>query len=90
MGGSDLVLSRSIVLVRRVLMEFMEDNESTIAIIKTGKSKALRHVHRTHGVQKAWLHEVFRDIEQLTLNHQISAGQCADIFTKVFRDAKSW
>ena len=49
-----------LLLDRDVGLDVMEDNDATIAIIKTGKNPALRHVLRTHGVNVAWLHEMFQ------------------------------
>ena len=36
-------------------VEFMEDNESTIAVIKSGKNPTMRHLQRTHDVSVKWL-----------------------------------
>ena len=44
-------------LQREVLLELMEDNQSTIQIIKTGRNPTMRHMTRTHGVNVSWLHD---------------------------------
>jgi hypothetical protein len=49
-----------LLLERDVGLDVMEDNDATITIIKTGKNPSLRRVSRTHGVNVAWLHEIFR------------------------------
>ena len=67
----------------------MEDNDATILIIKTGRNPALRHISRTHGVNVAWLHEIFQRPEY-RLCYQPTLGQCSDIFTKPFTTAAAW
>ena len=47
------------VLVRRVVLEFHEDNETTILAMHNGYSPALRHIKRTHGLCLRWLCERF-------------------------------
>ena len=49
-----------LVLGREAGLGVVEDDDATMSIIKTGKNPALRHVSRTHGVNVAWLHEVFQ------------------------------
>ena len=77
------------VLQRLVILELMEDNQSTIQVIKTGKNPTMRHISRTHGVNVSWLHDCYaRGI--FTMTYQTTDGQSADIFTKVFRDSVKW
>ena len=38
------------VLERSVALTLIEDNESTAAIIRTGRNPTMRHLSRTHGV----------------------------------------
>jgi hypothetical protein len=38
-----------------------EDNSTALHVMKIGKSPALRHIHRTHRVSIAWLHQVSKE-----------------------------
>ena len=76
-------------LGRKAGLDAMEDNDATILNVKTGKNPALRHISRTHGVNVAWLHEVFQKPE-LRLYYQPTLGQCSDIFTKPCTTAAAW
>ena len=40
-----------------LVLNFHEDNETAIQIMRTGHSQALRHVLRTHGINLRSLHE---------------------------------
>ena len=77
------------VLKRLVYLELMEDNQSTIQIIKTGRNPTMRHITRTHGVNVAWLHDCYIK-NKFGMTYQKTDGQSADIFTKAFRDAEKW
>ena len=77
------------VLKRLVYLELMEDNQSTIQIIKTGRNPTMRHISRTHGVNVAWLHDCYVT-NKFGMIYQKTDGQSADIFTKAFRDAEKW
>ena len=70
-------------------LHFMEDNTATLRIIKTGKSDALKHVSRTHGVNIAWLNEVYRQ-GIIIPRYCVTDAMAADIFTKAFTDALKW
>ena len=58
-----------------------EDNEAVIKIIMKGRSKALRHVNRTHRVNIDWLFEFFR-MPNVNLKYVNTHFQLADIFIK--------
>jgi len=49
----------------------------------------LRHSSRTHGVNVAWLHEVFQNPDY-RLYYQPTLGQCSDMFIKQFTIAVAW
>ena len=74
---------------RRVKLTLIEDNESTYQIIKTGKNPTMRHISRTHGVNIQWLHDVYAKGD-LQMMYTRTEAQCADIFTKNFRDVSKW
>ena len=77
------------VLGRSFLLEFLEDNQSTIQIIKTGKNPTLRHVSRTHGVNAAWLYDVY-EAGNFTMRYEVSDEMVAGIFTKAFKELPQW
>ena len=77
------------VLKRLVYLELMEDNQSTIRNIKTGRNPTMRHISRTHGVNVAWLHDCYVK-NKFGMVHQKTNGQSADISTTAFRDAEKW
>ena len=77
------------VLKRHVVLNLIEDNESTYQIIKTGKNPTMRHLTRTHGVHVSWLHDLWeRNIFGVTYTR--TEAQCADVFTKTFGDVVKW
>ena len=73
-------------LNRAIALDLMEDNQSTIQIIKTGRNPTMRHMSRTHGVNVSWLHDLY-DKKQFSIKYTRTDAQSADIFTKAFRDA---
>jgi hypothetical protein len=77
------------VLEREVVLEFHEDNETTILAMRNGYSPALRHIKRTHGVCLRWLCERFSG-KGFKLYYERSARQAADIFTKSFTIPDDW
>ena len=78
------------ILGRTVNINFMEDNQATIQIIKTGKSPTLRHLGRTHRVNISWLSETFSNVKNLVMQYCTSDKQCADVFTKAFTNQLKW
>ena len=46
-------------LRRSVQLTLIEDNESTAAIIRSGRSPTMRHLSRTQGVNVSWLHDLY-------------------------------
>ena len=69
----------------------MEDNESTIAIIHSGKNPTMRHLGRTHDVSVTWLHESFmRHMKHMRVFNCHTDDQAADIFTKGIEDGTKW
>ena len=77
------------VLHRSVVLLLLEDNESTFQIIKTGRNPTMRHITRTHGVNVSWLHDLYQK-GAFQMMYTRTESQCADIFTKSFRDALKW
>ena len=69
----------------------MEDNESTIAIIRSGKNPTMRHIQRTHDVSVKWLSDQFKILKhRLKLINCDTNEQSADIFTKAFDNKDKW
>ena len=69
--------------------EVWEDNQTCAAIVRTGKTNELRHVHRVHGVNICALHDAY--VKKLfALKDCHTKAQAADISTKYFTDAIVW
>ena len=49
----------------------------------------MRHITRTHGVNVSWLHDLYTK-GTFEMMYTRTESQCADIFTKTFRDAHKW
>ena len=77
------------VLKRSTVLNMIEDNETTCAIIKSGKNPSMRHISRTHGVNIGWLHDLYRR-QLFGLTYSRTEAMCADIFTKTFRELPKW
>ena len=76
-------------LMRVVQLTLQEDNKSAIAIIRSGRNPAIRHMSRTHGVNVSWLHEQLNR-KKYSISKCDTNDMSADIFTKSFTDAKKW
>jgi len=80
-----------VVLRRKVARDPHEDKAARIAIIRSGKNPATRHVSSTHRVQGSWLTEVFgRPQLDCVLPCQVTNGQAAEMFTTPFADPDKW
>ena len=77
------------VLGRCVPLTLIEDNESTAAIIRTGRNPTMRHLSRTHGVNVSWLHDLYSK-KTFGVVCSRTEAQCADVFTKAFRELPKW
>ena len=83
----DLVMKS--VTGKKMSFEVWEDNQTCAAIVRTGKTNELRHVHRVHGVNICALHDAY--VKKLfTLKDCHTKAQAADIFTKYFTDVVVW
>ena len=49
----------------------------------------MRHLSRTHGVHVNWLHDLYRR-KVFGVIYSRTEAQCADVFTKAFRDLPKW
>ena len=77
------------VLQRTVQLTLIEDNESTAAIIRSGRNPTMRHLSRTHGVHVNWLHDLYKR-KVFGVVYTRTEAQCADVFTKAFRELPKW
>jgi len=77
------------VFERSVALTLIEDNESTAAIIRTGRNPTMRHLSRTHGVNVSWLHDLY-ERKKFGVVYTRTEAQCADVFTKTFRELPKW
>ena len=78
-----------VILERKVICEFLEDNQATIRMLESGRNPTLRHLGRTHKVDLAWLFEEFQK-STYHLRYCTSEEQGADIFTKHFINTDKW
>ena len=72
-----------VVLGRKVALDLIEDNESIIQIVKTGRNLSMRHMSRAHGVNVMWLHDMYHQ-GLLGMTYTRTEAQCADICIKPF------
>ena len=71
------------ILGRSVAVNFYEDNESSITVMKKGFSSQLRHIPKTHRVSLSLIKEVFDEPDcNRHLLYIPTAAQKADLFTK--------
>ena len=80
----------SALLGREVKLVIWEDNESTIKIIKKGRSPKLGHFRRTHRIYWHWLSDLINTDPNISLQYIKSELQAADIFTKAITDRVVW
>ena len=71
----------SVLLGRSVKLQILEDNMSTIEIVRKGFSSKLAHLSRTHKISLAWTAEQAAQ-EFVELLHCPTAEQKGDLFTK--------
>ena len=76
-------------LRRSVQLTLIEDNESTAAIIRSGRNPTMRHLSRTQGLNVSWLHDLFSK-NAFGVIYTRTEAQCADIFTKTVRELPKW
>ena len=74
---------------RKVPLTLIEDNESTVAIINSGRNPTMRHISRTQGVNIGWLHYLY-DKKLFSMIYSRTESMCADVFTKTFKDLPKW
>jgi hypothetical protein len=66
-----------------------EDNQATIAVVRSGINPTVRYLGRTHRVSVAWLCEIFKQ-PLMFLDYTETQHIAADIFTKGFADPDKW
>ena len=71
-------------------LEFYEDNQAAIQVIKSGKNPNMKHMGRTHKVCTMWLHENVQNDPDVKMIYADSLEMCADIFTKDLSDKAKW
>ena len=78
-----------LLLHKDVVIEFLEDNQAMIAVMKTGRSPTMRAINRTHRICISWMHETCSK-DLFMLRYVKSDEQAADIFTKAYTDFRKW
>ena len=76
-------------LLGEIALHQLNDNQSAIEIIRTGKNPTMRHLQRTHRVQVGWIHEQYMS-GNFTFAHESGERMPPDIFTKMFADKDKW
>ena len=75
-------------LGKRLVLRCLIDNMQTIQAIKSGYSKRLRHLSRTHRVSIGAMHDLITDPDMMIeVEHVPTGEQKADIFTKALTPA---
>ena len=74
---------------RKFTLDLFEDNQATSRIVTTGRAPRLKHIHGTHAVSIAWLHERHINAD-LILKDCSTTFTSADIFTKHFANRDKW
>ena len=77
------------VLQRQLVLQFHEDNQAMIRVMKTGRNFQMRYATRTLRLPIAWLHERF-NAGDIHLKYELSSRMAADVYTKAFADADKW
>ena len=72
-----------------VVIEFHEDNNTAVTVLRSGWSSTMRHLERTHGVCLRTLAEQMRR-PYFALMYERSALMAADIYTKAFTGRAEW
>ena len=72
-----------------LMLEFLEDNQTSMRVLSTGKNPTLRYMGRTHNTDMAWVFERFQH-RQIKLRYCKTHEQAADIFTKHFVLEDKW
>ena len=72
----------STLLNRPVRARYFEDNMSTITVIKTGFSIAMRHLAKHHRVSLSFAHEVTSNEHHASIEHVATTLQKGDLLTK--------
>jgi RNA:NAD 2'-phosphotransferase (TPT1/KptA family) len=84
-----LQLWETILSRKRMSIHIMEDNESTIRVLISGKNPNMRYMSRTQRISITWLNERYRDGDYKLVNCP-TKEQAADIFTKPFSNKQLW
>ena len=71
-------------------IRFMEDNQTAISVLRSGKNPTMRHLNRTHKISVSWLTERVKSDPQIRMEYCDSNDMAADIFTKEFYDKVKW
>ena len=74
---------REALLERHIVLQLIEDNESTFHMLKTGTNPTMRHLGRTHRVHVLWLHNLSTR-KRFGVTYTRAEAKCADVFTKTF------
>ena len=68
-------------LAHRVTLRILEDSQATILVVRKGYFPKLRHITRTHKINRSGLSEVFQE-DCAELDYCKPDDQAADTFTK--------
>eukprot|EP00969_Alexandrium_andersonii_P169325 7485454-Alexandrium_andersonii.AAC.1 len=62
-----------------------------LAVLRTGRSPAMRYLHRTRRVSVPWFRErLGPSVTSVAIRYEDTGDMCADIYTKAFDDVAKW
>ena len=67
----------------------MGDNQTMVAVIRSGKNPTMKALARLFRVSVSWMHERLESGE-FTLEYCDTTEMCADLHTKGFTDPNKW
>ena len=74
---------------KKMTVYLLEDNESAITVLSSGKNPTMRHMSRTQRISIAWIHERYISGDYVLINCHTDE-MAADILTKSFSNKFKW
>ena len=77
------------VLERKIVADFREDNQAMIHVANTGRNPTMKPLNQVQRVSVGWIHERLND-GLFIIIYEETDKMAADIYTKGFTDAVKW